>query len=187
MILFTSFLHRRELRDIIGRWLVDRPDPEDVRRLKEIVNFNAVYVGRVLRSFADELFADLHGPVIRVVEARTKGELKELMIQNPPYKNARIETLIRRFREHPERYFRESPFAGSLFAKGPGHINVPLVVVPEGPGNLCPIQVDEGFRRAGPDGSGGVGIRGLVVASGHRPRPHMSPSCLSMATTSSRK
>jgi len=117
MILITSFLHRRELHDIIGRWLLDRPQPDDVRRLAEIINYNAVYVERVLRSFSDHLFSGLH-PHARVAvrRVRTKGELKDLMVRNPPYTNERIQTLIRRYDEHPERYFLESPFAGYLYS-----------------------------------------------------------------------
>jgi len=116
MILITGFLHRMELRDIISRWLLDRPMPGDVKRLKEIVNFNAVYVGRVLRKFSGDLLSALHEPnPVFVREIRTKGELKDAMVSNPPYLNDRVEKLIARYREHPERYFRESPFAGFLY------------------------------------------------------------------------
>ncbi|MFC1890416.1 hypothetical protein ACFL4G_11740 [Thermodesulfobacteriota bacterium] len=110
MILITSFLHRKMLSEIIGRWLAGRPHSEDARMIAELVNFNIVFVHRYLKAFADDLF-DI--PVIRV-SAQRKGDLKDAIIENTPYSNARIEEMIRAYREHPEQFYRETPFVGNL-------------------------------------------------------------------------
>jgi cell division inhibitor SulA len=118
MINIISYLHRDELCDLIRRWMVDRPVSTDANRLAQIILFNQEYVSRFLNTFAADLFAQIHGPGLVTRRISLKGELKDLVVQHPPYLNDRIEALIRQYRAQPGRYYRETPFQGTIFLKG---------------------------------------------------------------------
>ncbi|MBN1546375.1 MAG: hypothetical protein JW902_06925 [Syntrophaceae bacterium] len=118
MINIISYLHRDELRDLISRWMVDKAEPSDAVRLARMILFNQEYVSRYLKWFAADLFREFHGPDLTTRNITEKGELKDLIILNPPYHNGRIDMLIRQYREQPGRYYRETPFQGTLFCKG---------------------------------------------------------------------
>jgi len=118
MIEIISYLHRDELRDIIRRWMYNEAHPGDADRLAEIVLFNDEYVSRYLAGFAEELFARVHGSGLTSQRITRKGELKDLIVSNPPYRNERIDALIRQYHDHPGRYYRETPFVGTVFLKG---------------------------------------------------------------------
>lgn len=118
MIEIGSFLHRQEFADIVGRAIEDRLVSEDAPRLKAIVNFNT-YVLRIYSSlFANRLFENIRGPGIRAVPARTKGELKDLLVANPHYTNPRIEELREKYRKYPLDYYRETPYEGCMYVMG---------------------------------------------------------------------
>jgi hypothetical protein len=113
-----SFLHRNEMAEIIGRALEDRLLPDDAHRLKEIVNFNS-YCLRVYSSqFADRLFAAVRGSGVRVIPAKTKGELKDLIAANPHFVNRRIEELREKYRKYPLDYYRDTPYEGTMYTIG---------------------------------------------------------------------
>jgi len=118
MILLGSFLHRRELAEIIGRSLEDRPSPEDARNLKIIVNFNSYIVRHYSNTFADQFFHDILGEEAQSFPAKTKGVLKDLIVQNPPFTNPRIEEIITRYHKFPEDFYRETPFEGQVYVVG---------------------------------------------------------------------
>ena len=118
MINITSYLHRDELFDLISRWMVDKPEPTDADRLARIILFNQEYVSRYLAVFAAELFECLHGPGLTTRDITLKGELKDVIVCNPPCQNDRINALIRQYHGQPGRYYRETPFLGTLFLKG---------------------------------------------------------------------
>jgi hypothetical protein len=118
MILLNSFLHRHTLADIIGRWMVDRLLPTDVRTLKELVSYNGHIAHIVLDEVASNLFATLAGgPVVSLPIIR-KGVLKDFLADHPPYTNPAIEGLIARYRKFPQDFFRETPFDGRLYFCG---------------------------------------------------------------------
>lgn len=117
MIEIISYLHRRELCDLIRRWMYDKPAPSDPDQLVRMVLFNHEYVSRYLDAFAGELFRQLHGSNLVTRTISRKGELKDLIVVNPPYRNTRIDTLIRQYYEQPGRYYRETPFQAKLFLK----------------------------------------------------------------------
>lgn len=117
MIEIISYLHRGELCDLIRRWMYDKPAPDDADHLARIVLFNHEYVSRYLEIFAGELFRKLHGPNLLTRGITRKGELKDLLILHPPYRNDRIDALISQYRERPGRFYRETPFLGTLFVK----------------------------------------------------------------------
>jgi hypothetical protein len=117
MINIISYLHRDELCDIIRRWMYDKPTPSDADHLARIVLFNHEYVSRYLGLFAGELFRKLHGSQLLTRSITRKGELKDLLILHPPYRNDRIDALISQYRERPGRFYQETPFLGTLFFK----------------------------------------------------------------------
>jgi hypothetical protein len=117
MIEIISYLHRGELCDLIRRWMYDKPAPSDADHLARIVLFNHEYVSRYLDLFAGDLFRKIHGPNLVTRSITRKGELKDLLILNPPYRNDRIDALIKQYHERPGRFYRETPFLGTLFLR----------------------------------------------------------------------
>lgn len=116
MLYLESFVHRVQLAEIVSRWVVNQPQPGDVRDLKEIVNFNS-YIARI---WADELatglFQDLYGhrPLSR--SCKTKGELKDFIVgSRPRYQNERISFLFEHYRRFPEDYYGDTPFDGRMY------------------------------------------------------------------------
>jgi hypothetical protein len=118
MILLGSFLHHEELADILGRALEDRMRPGDATRLKVIVNLNS-HIERVYSTwFAQRLFRHIAGAGVTNRPIRTKGELKDLLVEHPWYTNDRINELIGRYHDYPEDYYRETPYEGRVFTAG---------------------------------------------------------------------
>ena len=115
MILLGSFLHRDELADLLGRALEDRFTADDALRLKVIVNLNAYAARTWSDAFATELFHALHGVSLPCFPATSKGEMKDLIVDNPPIRTPRIDELLGRYRQFPEDFYRETPYDGMLF------------------------------------------------------------------------
>ncbi|MBW2700287.1 MAG: hypothetical protein JRF33_05670 [Deltaproteobacteria bacterium] len=115
MISIASYLHRNELRDLIWRWVYNRPEAADADRITRLVLFNNIYVARYLDLFANRIFSGLHDAPLRRQKVRVKKNIKDSIVANPPYTNLRIERLLEQYRNHPERYYRETPFHGTLF------------------------------------------------------------------------
>jgi hypothetical protein len=118
MILLGSFLHHGELAAILGRALEDRLAPGDAARLKLIVNLNSYLVRVYSTVFAERLFRHVVGEGVVGHTIRTKGELKDLIVSNPHFRNRRIDDLIARYRRFPEDYYRETPYEGRVFTVG---------------------------------------------------------------------
>jgi hypothetical protein len=114
MITINSFLHREVLSDIIRRWMYDEARPSDADWITRLVHFNHVYVSRYLDFFAGRIFQELH-PQFFSRTVRIKGDLKDALVADPPYCNERIDELIRDYRQNPGRFYRETPFHGTLY------------------------------------------------------------------------
>lgn len=114
MITINSFLHREELSDIIRRWMYDEARPTDADLITRLVHFNHVYVSRYLELFSGRVFGGLHHHEFTSRPVRFKGELKDALVEEPPYRNERIDELIRDYRLNPGRFYRETPFYGTL-------------------------------------------------------------------------
>ena len=54
MITITGYWHRRELSDIIRRWIYNDPLPSDTELIFRLVHFNKVYASRYLQIFAEQ-------------------------------------------------------------------------------------------------------------------------------------
>lgn len=117
MITINNFLHRDTLNDIIRRWMYDEARPSDADLITRLVHFNRLYVSRYLDFFAGRIFRELY-PKISSRTVRIKGELKDALIADPPCRNERVDTLIRDYRLNPGRYYRETPFHGTLYFSG---------------------------------------------------------------------
>jgi hypothetical protein len=115
MLYIESFVHRVRLAEVVSRWVVNRPRPEDARRIKEIVNFNS-YIARIwVDRLATSLLEELWGKTPKSFACKTKGQLKDFLVQNPRYTTPRIDELVSRYRAFPEDYYRDSPLDGRVY------------------------------------------------------------------------
>ena len=114
MITINSFMHRDVLNDIIHRWMYDEARPSDADLITRLVHFNHVYVSRYLDFFAGRIFRELH-PQFSSQPIKIKGDLKDALVADPPYRNERINGLLLDYRQNPGRFYRETPFHGTLY------------------------------------------------------------------------
>jgi hypothetical protein len=115
MITINNLLHREALNDIIRRWMYGEARPADADLLTRLVHFNHLYVSRYLELFSGLIFRELHQEDISSRPVQLKGELKDALVAEPPYRNERIDELIRDYRRNPGRFYRETPFHGTLY------------------------------------------------------------------------
>ena len=115
MIHINNYLHRAEFYDLVRRWMYNDVISSDAGRITRLVNFNNAFIARLLHQFSMLLFRDLHGVEPRHSPVRRKSVLKDAICENPPYYNQRIEQLVSDYYAHPEHYYRETPYHGSLF------------------------------------------------------------------------
>lgn len=115
MISITSYLHRDILNDIIRRWMYGEVHPSDAAAISRLVNFNHVFVCRYLKTLSEKIFSGLHPGNLHTERALRKGDLKDIIVSRCPYRNPRIDDLIRRYRARPEGYYRETPFHAVLY------------------------------------------------------------------------
>ena len=120
MITISSYLHRNELRDIIRRWMYCDVYPSDADLITRLVHFNNVFVSRYLKIFSEKVFREFHQCDMQTKPAFLKSDLKDMIVAHPPYRNARIDELIRNYHDDPGRYYRETPFHATLFFCGQG-------------------------------------------------------------------
>jgi len=96
MLYLESFVHRVHLAEIVSRWMVNHPKPTDVQQLKIIVNFNS-YIARIWVDYLSrELLSGLYGKEPGSFVAKTKGQLKDFVVENLTYANPRIEEMVSR-------------------------------------------------------------------------------------------
>ncbi len=115
MITISGFLHREVLSDVIRRWMYNDVHGEDADLVVRLVHYNIVFVSRYLDIFARRIFTGLHPGSLSSFPVTRKGELKDALVLAPPYRNARIDELIDDYRRNPGRFYRETPFTGSLY------------------------------------------------------------------------
>jgi len=117
MITISAFLHREELCDVIRRWMYDQARKDDADRVVKLIQFNNVFVSRYLDIFAGRVFTTLYPGGITSLRVKTKGELKDVLVESPPYCNEQVDRLIAAYRRNPGRFYRETPFSGKLYFK----------------------------------------------------------------------
>lgn len=115
MITINSFLHREVLNDIIRRWMYDEARPSDADLITRLVHFNHIFVARYLDLFAGRIFQGLHPGALSSRSVQIKGDLKDALVFSIPYRNERIDELIRDYHRNPGRFYGETPFHGTLY------------------------------------------------------------------------
>ena len=115
MITISSYIHRDALRDLILRWMYGNPRRTDADELVRLVYFNNAYVSRYLAAFSEVICRRFHPHTLQVRKAGLKGDLKDVIVSNVPYRNSRVDELLRQYFSNPELYFRETPFHGTLY------------------------------------------------------------------------
>ena len=115
MITISSYIHRDSLRDLIHRWMYGDIRRTDSDELMQLVYLNNAYVSRYLAGFSEEIFRRFHPHMLQVRKTRIKSELKDVIVTNVPYRNARVDEMLHGYRSRPELYYRETPFHGSLY------------------------------------------------------------------------
>ena len=115
MITITGFIHREALHDLIGRWMLDRFEPSDPTALLGLVHFNSVYVARYLPLLVEGLLQGVHGGRITRRICVTKGDLKDQLAADLPINSERARCLTADYRADPGRFYRETPFRGTLY------------------------------------------------------------------------
>ena len=121
MIRIDSYLHRTVLSELIRRWMYHEVYPADADLIARLISFNHLYVSRYLHLFTESVFQELYPAGVSRRPALRKGDLKDALVDRPPYRNARIDEMIRDYRAQPEHYYCDTPFHGILFfAHGEG-------------------------------------------------------------------
>jgi len=115
MIRINSYLHRNLFHDVVRRWMYNLAYPSDAELITRLVHFNNVYVSRYLNAFSREVLEKIHAAPLNTSKALLKKDLKDVIVAHPPNINERIEEMVRDYREKPERYYRATPFSGTLF------------------------------------------------------------------------
>jgi hypothetical protein len=126
MLYLESFVHRVRMAEIVSRWMVNQVNPGDVRQLKTIINFNS-YIARIwVDRLARELFHHLYAKEPNSFVAKTKGQLKDFVVEHLTTTNPRIEEMVARYGRFPEDFYRDTPFDGRVYFNR--EIGVPLFV-----------------------------------------------------------
>ncbi len=115
MITITSFFHRNTVKDLISRWMYNAPQPSDADALGRLVHFNRAAIQRYLGAFSETIFGLFHEAPLRVRRALRKGDLKDVIVENLPHCNPRIDAMVSAYRSEPGAYYRETPFNGMLY------------------------------------------------------------------------
>lgn len=117
MLHIEGFIHRDKLASVIARWMTNQAQPGDVRFIKQAIIFNS-YMARV---WVDDLTRRILTPIVGPVQCniiKTKGQIKDFVVNHPTYTNARIDELLSRYRKFPEDFFRETPVEGFFYTAG---------------------------------------------------------------------
>jgi len=119
MITIASFLHRDELKALMGRWLVHDFHPDDPARIKQLVNFNSLFIRHARERFSQEMLPAIYGGKIEAFPVSTKGQFKDLLIQSPDAYGCKdlrhVMKRINNYKAQPELFFREMPFEGIAY------------------------------------------------------------------------
>lgn len=121
MITITGYLHRDRLRNLIRRWMYNDLHPTDVEEITHLVYFNNAYISRYLPAFSELAFSRMYEGPFHTFKARRKAHLKDVIVQNTPARNPRVEAMLSAYRREPGDFYRETPFHGTLyFQRGSG-------------------------------------------------------------------
>lgn len=115
MINITGYLHRDNFSNIIRRWMYHHTRPTDAWDIVRLVQFNNAFVAGYLNDFARRVFQLHYTSAVTVKPIATKGMLKDAMVASTPCSNPRIMEMTAGYRDEPGKFYRETPFNGSLY------------------------------------------------------------------------
>ena len=111
----TSFIHRDALFDIAERWLCGRLEPDDGRRITQILISDDFVLGDTLKRFARLLLDITYGSSFHEKHILLKGELRDAICRSVRDRNRRVEELADLYRSNPEFFYREAPINGVMY------------------------------------------------------------------------
>jgi hypothetical protein len=117
MLHLEGFIHRDRLAEVISRWMTNQAQAGDARFIKKAINFNS-YMARV---WIDDLMRRILPPLVGPVQCnvvKTKGQLKDFVVDHPTYTTPRIDEMRTRYRKFPEDFYRETPIEGCFYTAG---------------------------------------------------------------------
>jgi hypothetical protein len=97
--------------------------PSDADLITRLVHFNNVYVSRYMKIFSEKVFREFHQCDLYTKPAFLKSDLKDMIVTHTPYRNSRIDELIRNYHSDPGRFYRETPFHATLFFSRQGVVD----------------------------------------------------------------
>ncbi|MBI5102253.1 MAG: hypothetical protein HZB33_10515 [Nitrospirae bacterium] len=118
----TSFAHRDRLFRIAERWFSGRAEPEDVRSLTEILICDVYIVRETLDVLSRRLLEMIYPAGIKQEKIRFKGELRDLLCRDSRETTPRVASLLSRYLENPDYYYRETPINASVLLDEKGHL-----------------------------------------------------------------
>lgn len=119
----TSFIHREELFDIVERWFYHRPEPDDARRLTEILICDGFVVGETLHALADHFLGAISNETTSKRCIQFKGELRDTICSATRDTTPRVEELFAEYRKNPDFFYREAPINGVMCLDQTGHLS----------------------------------------------------------------
>ncbi|HWR59287.1 MAG TPA: hypothetical protein VN328_10400 [Thermodesulfovibrionales bacterium] len=118
----TSFIHREALFNIAERWFCGCPEPGDVRTLTEILIYDGFVIGETLKTMTELLLGMVYDGRFHQRHIRSKGELRDLLSIDARDGGPRVADLVRRYRENPDYYYRETPINAVMCLDGHEHL-----------------------------------------------------------------
>jgi hypothetical protein len=110
----TSFIHREELFDITERWLCARPEPDDGRRITQILICDGFVAGEMLEAISKALLGMVQDGPFRNERIQYKGELRDAICRSARNSTSRVEELMYHYQNNPDFFYREAPIDGFI-------------------------------------------------------------------------
>jgi hypothetical protein len=111
----TSFAHRDMFLSIAERWFCGRLEPEDARRLTEILICDVFIIRETLDALSRRLLSMTSAGHVQQENIRRKGELRDLLCRDSREPTPRVAELLSRYQKNPDYYYRETPINASVF------------------------------------------------------------------------
>jgi hypothetical protein len=115
MITIHSYLHRDPLSNLIRRWMYNQVEAQDPYAVLRLVRFNHAFVSLYLPEVARLIFGTWQDTPVFARRATVKGDLKDAIVADCPYRTPRIEEMVALYRADPGQFYRETPFQGDLY------------------------------------------------------------------------
>lgn len=118
----AAFIHRDELFQIGERWFCGRTDRGDALQLTELLISDGFVAAETIRSLTHRLLALMEVGAVEERRLRTKGEFRDALHTGTVNGNSRTASLLARYRENPDYFYREAPVNGVLCLDPPGRV-----------------------------------------------------------------